>query len=236
MSADRAVVALLALALAASVVAGCSSGDGDADLASEPVEPVEGEAREGADHTGEADEAPSVELGAVSEEDLFAGCLAELDPEEGGAGDGGDGGQSSSDQAPGLGEVVVLADSEGFRYCVGPALLVEVESAAVGSIPGAGPTVDPVFTDVGIEVFNTLAAECFVTNQSVCPTGQVAVVSAGVVISAPTINAAAFARDQIVISGTFTDAEAAALATALSDSGRVEMRAVLLALGPDLDG
>jgi preprotein translocase subunit SecD len=49
-----------------------------------------------------------------------------------------------------------------------------------------------------------------------CPTGQMAIVVAGEVISAPVIQAASFDRDRIEISGTFTERSAEDLAGLLN--------------------
>ncbi|MEL6985138.1 MAG: hypothetical protein AAFO29_22085, partial [Actinomycetota bacterium] len=127
-------------------------------------------------------------------------------------------------------------DAAGFAYCVGPALFVGIESAAVagGADPQLGTTVEPVFTDVGIAIFNQLAAQCFQPpgGPTPCPTRQVAIVVDETVISAPTINAESFARDQIVIAGSFTQTDADELTEALTADGELEVRPVLLLLGP----
>ena len=49
-----------------------------------------------------------------------------------------------------------------------------------------------------------------------CPTGQLAIVLDSVVQSAPTIQTPSFERDEIQISGTFTEEEAKRLALALN--------------------
>jgi preprotein translocase subunit SecD len=68
----------------------------------------------------------------------------------------------------------------------------------------------------GIDQFNQLAAQCFqATDQATCPTGQVAIVLDSVVQSAPSINEPSYSRDQIQISGSFTESEAKDLALVL---------------------
>jgi preprotein translocase subunit SecD len=68
----------------------------------------------------------------------------------------------------------------------------------------------------GIDQFNQLAAQCFqATDQTTCPTGQVAIVLDSVVQSAPSINEPSYSRDQIQISGSFTESEAKDLALVL---------------------
>jgi preprotein translocase subunit SecD len=66
----------------------------------------------------------------------------------------------------------------------------------------------------GIDTFNGIASECFNRSQ-VCPTGQLAIVLDSVVQSAPNIEQASYERDQIQISGTFSEGEAKDLALVL---------------------
>ncbi len=117
-------------------------------------------------------------------------------------------------------DYVVLADDRGNRYCLGPTLLTGevVETADVGlAFTGTGWQVNPVFKpgDDGINQFNDVAAQCFNANSEVCPSTRLAVVLDHNVISAPSINAPQFARNQIVISGDFEEPEARRLAEAL---------------------
>ena len=67
----------------------------------------------------------------------------------------------------------------------------------------------------GIDKFNALAAKCF-SGAAECPTrrpGRWPSTLDGLVLSAPTINSADFAADQIEISGSFTEDTAKDLAT-----------------------
>jgi preprotein translocase subunit SecD len=66
----------------------------------------------------------------------------------------------------------------------------------------------------GIAAFNAIAAECFGHSQT-CPSGQLAIVLDSRVVSAPTIQQASFKRDQIQISGSFSQSEAKDLALVL---------------------
>ena len=66
----------------------------------------------------------------------------------------------------------------------------------------------------GIDRFNALAARCFSGDAS-CPTQQMAIVLDGNVESAPTVNAPAFQRDQITITGGFSERDARDLALVL---------------------
>ncbi len=123
---------------------------------------------------------------------------------------------------------VVLADDEGNRYCLGPVLLTgdALESADVGLDNFSTWLVSPVFKEGadGIDRFNEAASKCFVGSAAfdanVCPqtsdNGRLAIVLDRKVISAPSINAASFQRDQITISGSFTEASARDLALVLN--------------------
>ena len=126
--------------------------------------------------------------------------------------------------------MVVLTDEDGIRYCLGPAVLEGnrltgdmIETADVSLAPGAGWAVNPTFNagPNGIGQFNDVAAVCFLGDEDICPSRQLAVVLDHQVISAPAINAPTFNRDQIVISGgntegtQFTEEEARRLAEAL---------------------
>ncbi|HEV7759386.1 MAG TPA: hypothetical protein VGO78_10370, partial [Acidimicrobiales bacterium] len=59
-------------------------------------------------------------------------------------------------------------------------------------------------------------AQCNPPSQ-VCPTGRLAIVLDSVAQSAPTISETSYQRDQIQISGDFTESEAEELASVLSD-------------------
>lgn len=103
-------------------------------------------------------------------------------------------------------------------YTLGPRGLtndaIEDAAATLGPTFEEQWTVSPVFTPAGIDGFNLLAFSCNSASAG-CPTRQVAIALDGVVVSAPTINEPSFERDQIQISGAFTEAEAKALAAAL---------------------
>jgi len=65
-----------------------------------------------------------------------------------------------------------------------------------------------------IDQFNAVAAECFAKSET-CPTGRLAIALDSKVVSAPTIQQASFSRDQIQITGSFTQSEAKDLALVL---------------------
>lgn len=102
-------------------------------------------------------------------------------------------------------------------YSVGPtALTGSALDTARATLGDKGWVVSPVFKDgaEGIGGFNTIAATCY-AKSATCPTGQLAIVLDGRVLSAPVIQQASFQADRIEISGSFTEREAKDLATAL---------------------
>ncbi|MEX2658938.1 MAG: protein translocase subunit SecD [Acidimicrobiales bacterium] len=113
------------------------------------------------------------------------------------------------------------------RYRLGPTQVTgrAVEGAQARLQGAVQWTVELSFTSEGIQAFNALAATCVpasitcppsgVSQDSGQPVGSVAIELDGVVQSAPTIQAANFQRDQVVISGSFTEAEAKDLALVL---------------------
>lgn len=145
---------------------------------------------------------------------------------------GGEGGLATQLGLPeltgdtGLDQVVVEAqyqviDGERFevaRYRLGPASLTGagLESASASIDERGQWVVRPTFKPgiEGIDAFNTTAAACFARSAQ-CPTGLFAITLDAEVISALGVQAAAFARDEIVISGGFTERSAKDLATVL---------------------
>lgn len=103
-------------------------------------------------------------------------------------------------------------------YVLGPALLTgKALETARSQLSAEGQwVVNPVFKEGadGIELFNAAAATCN-SKATTCPNGQLAIVLDGRVISAPSINQPTYSRDQIEISGGFTEKEARELATVL---------------------
>jgi preprotein translocase subunit SecD len=119
-----------------------------------------------------------------------------------------------ADQPVTLGEFD--GDQEVLRYQLGP-------TAATGDILGGASAqlaslgqwqVAVQVQGDRIDEFNRIASACF-NRQPVCPTGQLAIVLDGRVVSAPNINAPSFAPDAISISGDFAEEEAKDLALVL---------------------
>jgi preprotein translocase subunit SecD len=145
---------------------------------------------------------------------------------------GGEGGLATQLGLPeltgdtGLDQIVVEAqyqviDGERYevaRYRLGPASLTGagLESASASIDERGQWVVRPSFKPgiEGIDSFNTTAAACFARSAQ-CPTGLFAITLDAEVISALGVQAAAFARDEIVISGGFTERTAKDLATVL---------------------
>ena len=118
---------------------------------------------------------------------------------------------------------VELADRDGFIYRLGPTLLTgtAIETATAGVNQEGLWTVNPVFKEgpEGIDLFNAAAAKCN-AGEPECPRsgsnpGRLAIVLDSEVLSAPAINEPSFSRDQIQISGDFTEEQAKNLAVSL---------------------
>ena len=134
---------------------------------------------------------------------------------------------------PGLGDdpnartqTVLLLDKQGVAYVVGPAgasgkvfkndARADVETGQWAVVVGlrSGPD--------GDQLWNRLAAKCF-NKTAECPTGPLAMVLDGTVISAPTVNEPEFTGGTVQITGSFTPEEARDLAKIL-EFGAVPVR------------
>jgi preprotein translocase subunit SecD len=120
-------------------------------------------------------------------------------------------------------QVVVPQCEDGVlvaTYVLGPVALtgnaLSGASARLGGSLGNEWVVNPTFKGGadGIDQFNAVAAQCYAASAT-CPSGQLAIVLDGRVISAPTIQQPAFDADQIQISGSFDEGGARDLATSL---------------------
>jgi len=102
-------------------------------------------------------------------------------------------------------------------YRLGPSLLTgaAIEDATAG-LNSAEWEVRPTFREgaAGIDLFNAAAQKCN-SGDPLCPTKQLAITLDGVILTAPTIQEASFARDSIQISGSFQEKEAKDVAVAL---------------------
>lgn len=189
---------------------GCSSGEGGA------AEPTSAGTDPAASQV--ASTAPTTPPSAMTIEQIAAACLDGPAPVEVLTA-----GQDS--------EPVVATAPEGGNLCVGPVALTgdAVEKAEV--VLGADQqwAVALTFTEEGIDRFNQVAELCFTSAEGICPTGRLAVLVDGRVVTAPSVQSPSFLRDQIQISGSFTEDEAGGLATAIDDGG-ITFRPVLVQL------
>lgn len=117
---------------------------------------------------------------------------------------------------------VVLPDEDGSqRYLLGPTtVLGSAVSTARATFDGVSTwAVLLEMTGDGINGWNALATECF-NGAPTCPgllgaQGQIAITLDGEVVSAPTVNSPTFERDDISITGSFSEGEAKDLALVL---------------------
>ncbi len=123
-------------------------------------------------------------------------------------------------------QTVLLLDKQGIAYVVGPAgasgnvfkndARADVQTGQWAVVVGlrSGPD--------GDQLWNKLASACF-NRTAECPTGQLAMVLDGTVISAPTVNEPEFTGGTVQITGSFTSEEARDLAKIL-EFGAVPVR------------
>ncbi|HEY8543563.1 MAG TPA: protein translocase subunit SecD [Acidimicrobiales bacterium] len=114
---------------------------------------------------------------------------------------------------------VTLTDKdETSIYTLGPmeaaGSIIESADARLSSTGGWEVALVVKGGENGIDKFNEIASRCVVGDPT-CPTGKLAIVLDSVVQSAPAIQQANFARDQIVITGEFSEREAKDLALVL---------------------
>ncbi|MEY3581485.1 MAG: putative protein-export rane protein SecD [Actinomycetota bacterium] len=113
---------------------------------------------------------------------------------------------------------VVLLGKSGDVYSAGPAGasgLVFSNDAAAEINNGAWSVVVGLLDGAaGEDIWNALSTRCF-NKDATCPTGQIAIVLDGEVISAPVVQQAIFTGGTVQISGSFTEAEARDLAKIL---------------------
>ena len=108
---------------------------------------------------------------------------------------------------------VVLADELGNRFCLSPTRftgeVVESAQAVPGGVVGNEWQVSLTLKggNAGINQWNQTAAQCF-SRLGDCVSGRLAIVLDGQVVSAPTIQTPSFDRQNISITGDFTDEEA----------------------------
>ncbi len=118
--------------------------------------------------------------------------------------------------------ILPLLDDDGnevSRFGLGPTELTGDALRTANAVidPTSGQwSVRPIFNSgsPGIDDFNAAAATCFPPSAT-CPTGQLAIVLDGVVVSAPVIQQASFGAEDATITGSFTEQESKDLALVL---------------------
>jgi len=112
----------------------------------------------------------------------------------------------------------VLLDEAGTSYVVGPAAMSGSVFAndSVAEVNGGSWSVSVSLRSgaEGEDLWNGLTTKCF-GRDATCPTGQIAMVLDGEVISAPVVQAAVFTGGTVQITGDFTESEARDLARVL---------------------
>lgn len=137
---------------------------------------------------------------------------------------------ATADSAPSLAEIlanqdandpnatVVLLGKNGDVYSAGPAgasgLVFSNDASAEINNGTWSVVVGLLKGSAGEDIWNALSTRCFNKDQT-CPTGQIAIVLDGEVISAPVVQQAVFTGGTVQISGSFTEAEARDLAKIL---------------------
>jgi len=112
----------------------------------------------------------------------------------------------------------VLSDGKGGAFLVGPAGAdgLVFSNDATAEINNGNWVVNVGLQEgpAGADLWNALTTKCF-NRDAVCPTGQIAIVLDGKVISAPVVQEAVFSGGTVQISGDFTEGEARDLAKIL---------------------
>ena len=145
---------------------------------------------------------------------------------------------ATADSGPSLAEIlasqdandpnatVVLLGKNGDVYSAGPAgasgLVFSNDASAEINNGTWSVVVGLLKGSAGEDIWNALSTRCFNKDET-CPTGQIAIVLDGEVISAPVVQQAVFTGGTVQISGSFTEAEARDLAKIL-EFGAVPVR------------
>lgn len=113
---------------------------------------------------------------------------------------------------------VVLLGKNGDVFSAGPAgasgLVFNNDASAEVNNGSWSVVVGLLKGSAGEDIWNALSTRCF-NKDATCPTGQIAIVLDGEVISAPVVQQAVFTGGNVQISGSFTEAEARDLAKIL---------------------
>jgi preprotein translocase subunit SecD len=127
-------------------------------------------------------------------------------------------GEGGGAEPVGPSDTEVLTDDAGTTYVVGPAAMSGsvFENDAIAEVNGGSWSVSVSLRSGagGEDLWNGLTTKCF-SRDAECPSGQIAMVLDGVVISAPVVQAAVFTGGTVQITGEFTETEARDLARIL---------------------
>lgn len=114
-----------------------------------------------------------------------------------------------------------VEDANGLILVLRDGVSLAGEVTATASFTSAW-TIDLTFTGSGLDAFNGIANQCFARGPQ-CLSGRLALVYGDRVLTAPTVQAPSFDSNQLLISGSFSEAEANELATAINGGGFFEI-------------
>lgn len=114
-----------------------------------------------------------------------------------------------------------VEDASGLILVLRDGVSLAGEVTATASFTSAW-VIDLTFTGSGLDAFNQIANQCFVRGPQ-CLSGQLALVYGERVLTAPAIQAPSFESNQLLISGSFSEAEANELAAAINGGGFFEI-------------
>lgn len=113
-------------------------------------------------------------------------------------------------------------DANGLEYVLGVGVSLAGEVAASARVLETGPVIVLALTETGLETFNVAAGWCF--NRTVeCPSAQLALVTDGLVLTAPTVQFPSFDVPELFASGQFTIEEATELAASINSAAILDV-------------
>ena len=113
-------------------------------------------------------------------------------------------------------------DANGLEYVLGVGVSLAGEVAASARVLETGPVIVLALTETGLETFNVAAGWCF--NRTVeCPSAQLALVTDGLVLTAPTVQFPSFDVPELFVSGQFTIEEATELAASINSAAILDV-------------
>ena len=113
-------------------------------------------------------------------------------------------------------------DATGLEYVLGVGVSLAGEVAASARVLETGPVIVLALTETGLETFNVAAGWCF--NRTVeCPSAQLALVTDGLVLTAPAVQVPSFDVPELFVSGQFTIEEATELAASINSAAILDV-------------